>query len=410
MENKVIWQRCPKCGQWCIGVTGVLAHALNGILKAGEFGENKGKTIGGKLLGSVGEKIGGTIGKFSTAAVSFYPNLAKGFIENDGYFFECKCGEYWSTDGLPEKQNAEYGAELAKEFMSLPFAQRKFLFICDELGLIPSSFRVLPIASIPSDIIFPTGGPFINTLYVCHPYRPDHYYPYETHQIEILRDELREFRKIMRSLGARRIDYSDLFESSKEENTTYNQDNHGKVSYGGDSLDASHSIEKRQEMARHIRSGFQGSEDCELGDKPQIPNGLVWYNNREDWRDACEDRLAGRLIHQVFTISSFASEITNQQETNQIEAEYKSVAAASGTTQIKKTLSLKKETEISWNVSVDFYPLSDYNKKEIGASALINNGTASILRQTPPNKFNIVWIMGLVIVALIAVIIGMILL
>ena len=61
-------------------------------------------------------------------------------------------------------------------------------------------------------------------------------------------------------------------------------------------------------------------------------------------------------------------------------------------------------------MSVDFYPLSDYNKKEIGASALINNGTASILRQTPPNKFNIVWIMGLVIVALIAVIIGMILL
>ncbi len=366
MEKEVVWQRCPKCGQWIMGKTGLKANAADDaeLLESIDSGGKVGKSIG-KLFGEKGEQVGESVGKYATGLFSSPVAFAQAVFNDDGYFFECKCGHYWAASSAEEKQNAVYGAELGQAFMALPYIKRKFLFVCDELGMIPESFRVLPIDNVPSDIIFPTGHPIINTIYVCHPFRTNHYLPYETYQIELLRDEIREFKKIMAHLGARHIEYSDSFQSSEEKNASSKLEAHGKGGIKGHSVSASHDKETRSEMSKIMRSSFQGSSDYLMGDKPVLPDDLVWYHHREDWKDSCEDRLAGRTIRSEFTISTFSSALTNQQETTQIEAEYKSLIAgsASGGAKVNKSLSLKKASELSWTVKVSFYPLSDYDKK-----------------------------------------------
>lgn len=375
MKSNVIWQRCPKCGQWCKAETGTLANFAKGIMDVGSEGKKIGIAIGRKVNEYVGGKLGKKGEDISGQAVEWISGMSLGILNgakegvfNDSYVFECKCGNFWSISDSNEKQNAEYSAELAREFLNLSFLQRKHLYICDELGLIPSSFRVLTKDNLPSGIIFPTGHPINDTLYVCHPYRHNYYLPYDSCEIELLRDELREFKRIMKKLGAKHIDYSDIFKHDEAKKKTTSKTYKGGVEDLKYSAQGSRESDLKNEVEKGIQSELEESWDGLLTEeKPKLPDNLIWYNHREDWKDECESRLEGRTIHYSFSISVSSFEMTNEQEREKINAELKILRSTSvnGSFISNKSLSLKRKTEMTWKVNVDFYPLSDYERKVI---------------------------------------------
>ncbi len=303
-------------------------------------------------------------------------------------------------------------SSFAQNFLSLPLQQRKHLVVCDELTYLPHSFRVLPIAEIPTDVKFPTGHPVSNTLYVCHPYRTDYYIPYETYEVEILRDEIEEFRTIMDHLGAKHIDYSDIFENGEERNAQHKREIHGGVDYAGQySAHGSYDAEESSDISRKLRSSLEGSEDFLLAGKPTIPRDLVWYGHRMEWQRKCESRLAGRLVHSEFTISTSSSEMTTESERKKIEADLKILfASVEGGTEGSKSQMLKKEKERTWKVNVEFYPLSDYEKKEGPIVAPLVNDALTAHGTIPQKRLNVTWIMGAIIIVLLAILLGMLLL
>ena len=303
-------------------------------------------------------------------------------------------------------------SSFAQNFLSLPLQQRKHLVVCDELTYLPHSFRVLPIAEIPTDVKFPTGHPVSNTLYVCHPYRTDYYIPYETYEVEILRDEIEEFRTIMDHLGAKHIDYSDIFENGEERNAQHKREIHGGVDYAGQySAHGSYDAEESSDISRKLRSSLEGSEDFLLAGKPTIPRDLVWYGHRMEWQRKCESRLAGRLVHSEFTISTSSSEMTTESERKKIEADLKILfASVEGGTEGSKSQMLKKEKERTWKVNVEFYPLSDYEKKEGPIVAPLVNDALTANGTIPQKRLNVTWIMGAIIIVLLAILLGMLLL
>ena len=308
-----------------------------------------------------------------------------------------------------EEEFSMLQSSFSQNFLSLPLQQRKHLVICDELIYLPQSFRVLPIAEIPTDVKFPAGHPVSNTLYVCHPYRTDYYIPYESYEIEILRDEIEEFRRIMDHLGAKHIDYSDIFENGEQSSTQQKRDIHGGGNYAGQySVHGSYESEDSSEITRKLRNALEGSEDFLLAGKPTLPPDTVWYSHRKEWQNKCESRLAGRLVHSEFTISTSSSEMMTESERKKIEADLKILlASVEGGTEGSKSYMLKKEKERTWKVNVEFYPLSDYEKKEvIVAPSLENNSLPTI----PSKKFNLIWILAAVIAILICVIFGLLLL
>lgn len=300
----------------------------------------------------------------------------------------------------------------SQNFLSLPLQQRKHLVICDELIYLPQSFRVLPIAEIPTDVKFPAGHPVSNTLYVCHPYRTDYYIPYESYEVEILRDEIDEFRTIMDHLGAKHIDYSDIFENGEESSAQKKRDIHGGGDYAGQySAHETYESEESSDITRKLRNALEGSEDFLLAGKPALPPDLVWYSHRLDWQRKCESRLAGRLVHSEFTISTSSSEMTTESERKRIEADLKVLlASVEGGSEGTKSYMLKKEKERTWKVNVEFYPLSDYEKKDVVVAApLVDNMLTAPNTPTPKGKFNVIWVLAAVIAILISVIIGLLL-
>ena len=303
-------------------------------------------------------------------------------------------------------------SSFAQNFLSLPLQQRKHLVVCDELTYLPHSFRVLPIAEIPTDVKFPAGHPVSNTLYVCHPYRTDYYIPYETYEVEILRDEIEEFKTIMDHLGAKHIDYSDIFENGEEKNAQHKREIHGGGDYAGQySAHGSYDAEESSDISRKLRSSLEGSEDFLLAGKPTIPRDLVWYGHRMEWQRKCESRLAGRLVHSEFTISTSSSEMTTESERKKIEADLNILLAkVEGGTEGSKSQTLKREKERTWKVNVEFYPLSDYEKKEVPIVAPLVNDTLTANGTIPQKRLNVTWIMGAIIIVLLAIILGMLLL
>ena len=412
MENKIIWKRCPKCGQWCKAETGTLANFVKGAYDCCVLGQKVGESVGG-VFGEKGKDIGGQIGHYVGGMSLGTANGLKEGLLNEKYVFKCKCGHFWSTDDPNDKENSIYAAELAQEFSSLPYIQRKHLFICNEIGLLPSSFKVLSIYSLPSDIVFPTGHPIENTLYVCHPYRQNSYLPYETYEIELLRDELREFKRIMKKLGAKHIDYSDLFKRDEEK-----KESTRKLFKGGgenikNEVQGSYEMGLTSEVEKGIQSEIKESWDGLLTkEMPELPDNLVWYHHREDWKDECESRLEGRTIQYSFTISVSSTEMTSEQEREQINAELKVLhsASVSGGYKSDNSLSLKKKSEMTWKVNVEFYPLSDYEKKEVPAIAPMVGNTQQTQESSLKTKLNVTWIMGAIILILLSVILSMLIL
>ena len=324
---------------------------------------------------------------------------------------ECSDSPFLSTSQV-EDEFSLLQTSFSQNFLSLPLQQRKHLVVCDELIYLPNSFRVLPIAEIPTDVKFPAGHPVSNTLYVCHPYRTDFYIPYESYEVEILRDEIDEFRTIMDHLGARHIDYSDIFENGEEKSHQHERDIHGGGDYAGQySAHGRYGEEDNNEITKKLRSAIEGSEDFLLAGKPALPRDLVWYSHRMEWQRKCESRLAGRLVHSEFTISTSSSEMTTESERKKIEADMKILLASiEGGTEVSNSYTMKREKERTWKVNVDFYPLSDYDKKEtIEATPLISDVLPIKESVSPQKKNNLIWMMGAVILILIVIILGMLL-
>ena len=311
-----------------------------------------------------------------------------------------------------EEEFSMLQSSFSQNFLSLPLQQRKHLVICDEQIYLPQSFRVLPIAEIPTDVKFPAGHPVSNTLYVCHPYRTDYYIPYEFYEIEILRDEIEEFRRIMDHLGAKHIDYSDIFENGEQSSTQQERDIHGGGNYASQySVHVSYESEDSSEITKKLRNALEGSEDFLLAGKPTLPPDTVWYSHRKEWQNKCESRLAGRLVHSEFTISTSSSEMTTESERKKIEADLKILlASVEGGTEGSKSYMLKKEKERTWKVNVEFYPLSDYDKnKEVAIAPLIDNVLPTSEITPPSKKINVVWIIAAIIAILISIILGLLL-
>lgn len=250
-------------------------------------------------------------------------------------------------------------------FFSLPLAQRRYLAVCKELFCLPHSFCVLPLDELPTNIKFPVGHPKENTLYVCHPYRKDQYFPYDTYDIEILRDEIDEFCRIMEFLGAKHIDFKDTFEDSSEKNEQEKRNTHVKGEYkghfsaaGGYESDTSHDAYER------LSNELGRSKDFALVGRPMLPEGLVWYPHRKDWQHECDSRLSGRLVHSEFILSTTSSEVISESERKEIEADMNAlIVSAKGHVEKTDSFKLKRESKRTWKVNVDFYPLADYEEK-----------------------------------------------
>lgn len=253
-------------------------------------------------------------------------------------------------------------------FLSIPPEQRRFLVFSDKFDVFPEQFFVLPIDMIPRNLDIRGNYGVIreNELYIIHPYKPNTYFLVRDYAIGLFRDKVLEFKDIMLSLGAKTLSFSDIQESERNSKRQKSR----SVEAGG-SLDGKGSIQGNiddnttEEQQRKLYDEMKDDGEYALTPSyPALPNRLVWYPHEEKWQMEVKHRLDGRTIKAKYTLSLNSSETISKSKQADIKA---GLEALIGEININSSFNEDTFNSMSllhsWKCSVEFYPLSEYNKE-----------------------------------------------
>lgn len=276
-----------------------------------------------------------------------------------------------------EEQNLYY----AEHFLEIPQNQRKFLVIDNELHYLPDSFKVLTINSIPIELQFPVGHPIDKQMYICHPLKPKMYLPVEDYQLELFRDEVKELGILLQALGARKFSITDnrSNEKSLDQKRKLDFEAEGGIKTTGANVKGSTSSESEEYL--RIKNEFVRNQEFERASKlPCVPEGLIWYSHRADWQQMALQRNQGTLIHHHDYLSIQKNTLVNENEKKQLEADFKTLLAkGNGKVEMEKNRLFKENSDYTFELNVDFYPLSAYEKNNtVSIESLKHNKTKSL--------------------------------
>lgn len=249
-----------------------------------------------------------------------------------------------------------------EHFLEIPKEQRKYLVLVDKYVTIPDNFKVLRMANIPDNLKLLGDNILKNTLYVIHPLKDDTYIPVNDYAIELFREQLYEYREIMECLGAKTFSIKDVHSNNSEnsKDTTY------KVGGGGEckgySAKGSYESKKNTEQYKQLYNELSQEVKCELSRQPFIPENTLWYQHKSDWQRNCDSRIAGRMLVFKQNVTNRISTGLTKQDSKMIEGEFNSmIAKLNGSYESDAKFSLKEDAEHTWEISVEFYPMSEYN-------------------------------------------------
>lgn len=296
-------------------------------------------------------------------------------------------------------------------FLEIPQQQRRFVYLVsgnldDKLTQLPDELYVLPIGFLPTEMHF-EGAPTEQTLYVCHPYKPNLYIPYDRYELELFRDELKEFCWVMECLGAKKIDFIDAQSETSHLNSQEENNIHGEGGYkgkGSGKLD--YNSEYSNELDENTKELLKDGKTFDLSPYtlPYIPKDVVWYQHKQEWQRNCTSRFEGRLREYDFTISTVSSETLSESKRQKLETEINvMLVELSAGAEHKESMQLKKTEAHSTKCHVEFYPLSDYEKVTRKRSPIRSSYKLQEIEGKEGKKTNwVIWVMGVAIVALAA--------
>lgn len=356
--------RCPKCGTLC-------SPQDNDIVSRVKMGYQKAQ----QQLGHIGEYLG-----ISTHVLFLGSHVLLETLTGAKYKYVCpNCDYVWEADNTVDTASIQakiddYLAQ-TKDFLSWPFEERKYLLVVNKLWWAPNVVKALELSNLPEGISFYDDFPKENTFYVCHPYNHSLYIPFDSFEVDILRDELDEFSRIMEALGAKSISYTDIYEKNVDATKKHKvslsgsgaqtvRDNNGNV-LGKASANGSAGYGRDVEGRKDELSEFRHSTSYNLRAKPPyIPENLYWYAHRPKWQRYCNSRLEGGLSTLTLNIKNKVDEFYSKSEMLKVAAEAKAIdSAMSGSLNLNLDLANKKFQQREVAVEVEFYPMSEWDNK-----------------------------------------------
>ena len=239
------------------------------------------------------------------------------------------------SDGLSIKEDAmndleTYDNEYVSSYLELPYNKRKVLLpVNSYTDLCQDYLSVIDIKKLPdSGIVFPIGHPVAYQLYVGHPYVKQKYLPFESYELELIEDKVREFCQLVQCLGATEISIECLNSSSSDRNTNAEQHISGEVSYRVASASVKNDRSQSQHLIDEISQSINLHQKFVPNGKPYLPEGLVWYPNEPSWQRLYNQRMQGALQQHEERIETRKNRVLEGSELNSIEGEFKSLFLA----------------------------------------------------------------------------------
>lgn len=274
---------------------------------------------------------------------------------------------YLNLDFLEKKLESAI-SEYVKIFPTLNPAERRFICFSDQVQSMGQHILVLPLGRIPEHLTFPDGLPRKNVIYEVHPFKPNHYLSLDSFEFDLFRDKIAEFQWIMENLGARSLNIQVASDRSHNHSAKDDVEIGGEVEYKGIRAKAGYGKATSDDKYMNLKQSVE--ENCHFlisEQMPKLPDDkeLVWYPHSKDWQLKVESRLKGRTERFEISMCSKSDYSINSNLAQSLEAEMEYLMARG---KAKYETSTDYKISISenhiWRVSVEFYPLSSYIKKE----------------------------------------------
>lgn len=257
----------------------------------------------------------------------------------------------------------------SNHFFELPYQQRKLLMVVDEYTQLgQNQIAVLRLAHLQS-MTFPMGHPQTNQLYVAHPLVQSHYIPFESYEIELIKDRVHEFCSLMECMGATSIsiDYQQAAESENERE--YDVSRSGGANVKSYSVEGKQHLNETKRFMQSIGSQLNLQQTYQPFKRPYLPNNLIWYSKEPTWQRLVEQRTRGSLISHTESIETSTTQVVNNDTLSEIEAELK-VLLSNANLQISSATSekLKQHENVVLRIHVEFAPLTSLQEEQLEAS------------------------------------------
>ncbi len=172
-----------------------------------------------------------------------------------------------------------------------------------------------------TDWKFPVGHPVENTLYVCHPLRPNQYFLMEDFHEKCFDDKYAELVYLLESLGANHIhvDVVSGFHSSSvsKKEQEINASLNLSIRDASVKKDTNAEDEKSQQIQR------TGSWEVSLTPHglPYIPEDLAWFHHEPIWQRLAQSCIKGNCREFTINLNQQEDFSINSKRFNQIEIE-----------------------------------------------------------------------------------------
>lgn len=390
-------QKCPKCGKWCSAQEqGLLDRTVKGV-KEFSSGNFRKKLLKGDSGEKVGKFVDDVFPLVSHGSRMIAAAMAAGAsVLKNKYEFHCtNCELSWGTDDENTDRTTEFVREIAnndnpeegyealkmlahsqgalktrhddckkiienyeKGFLEIEQTQRKFLFLVPEYDAIPESFKVLRLSNIPKNLKFSNTLPLEGVMYVCHPLKPDTYIRLDTYSLELFRDKIREYEKIIECLGAQKIEITDKYGCKITGEESAQESLSGGGTKNGVNGQAEIALSKEEKKYNEILLSIFSESRYEKV-RPHLPNEneLVWYHHDKDNLKAkCDSRLAGRCYEFKLSVSNKTFGFISENEQEKVSVELGTLAIKGNVSYENIKNSVKKQSEdYTWTFHVTFH-------------------------------------------------------
>ena len=201
-------------------------------------------------------------------------------------------------------QTYKYKAEkeFTEHFFELEPSERKMIVLVDEIIAFQEDGQIIPldIHHLPKGLVLDPGNPSVGDVYIAHPYHPHKYILFERgYEWRLLKDEIDEYCRIMKYIGAVSCKVNTRVGNSTDEQTSSSLRVQGEVHgekgvmgvkaggkiAGGYSNEEWERISKYKEAVNSISHTNPAPYKFRFTGKE---NWLIWYPYK-DWNKLVED-------------------------------------------------------------------------------------------------------------------------
>lgn len=320
---------------------------------------------------------------------------------------ECKNFIYIDKS-IVEKELADTQDRYAENFVQIPPHQRKFLVITQEYKRLSNNLKVLRLDDFnKTKLTIPAGFVSKDTLYVCHPYKPNSYYPSTSYQTDLFEDQINELRELLQCLGAKSITTENARSNQKglETEQGFEGEVGGKYKGVGGNLGMNH--QNKQATAESIiqKKLINDEFDFNPDMSPFVPEGLFWFTHMGEWQRLARMRLRGQNKLAIF-INEQQTHVVSNNEATQVNADFNTIVAA-GHVQVSHNSAFQQSENSSkeFKLLVEFYPLSEYKKSSLLTNNLLSASSLQSDKATNNAKNNLLLYALFAIIGILTIII-----